>query len=217
MAIMMEVWGEYAAFCRPEMKTERITYEVMTPSAARGIIEAVFWHPGLRWIIDEIYVCSPIKMTNIRRNEVKTKMNARAARAVMQGGDKALYINTSAEIQQRAALVLKDVHYVINAHFEMTENAAPTDNPGKFQDITKRRLRSGQCFHTPYLGVREFPARFRLHENNEEIRTAYKGEKDLGYMLHSLDYNGENGIQPSFFHAKMVDGVIDLRDCEVLR
>lgn len=215
MAIKVEVWGDYAAFNRPELKIERVSYEVMTPSAARGILEAVYWHPGLRWIIDKIYVCNPIKMTNIRRNEVKSKVNAKSVKSAMQGSKSELYLCTTDDIQQRAALVLQDVRYIIEAHFEMTSKANETDNPGKFQDIMKRRLKKGQCFQVPYLGVREFPARFALYEE-KEVRTALTGEKDLGYMLFDLDYQ-EESIEPMFFHAILKDGVLDLTDCEVLR
>lgn len=216
MAIRMEVWGEYAAFNRPELKTERVTYEVMTPSAARGIIEAVYWHPSLRWVIDRIYVCNPIKTTNIRRNEVKSKLSSKTAESVMRGAKKSLYLCTAEDIQQRAALVLQDVRYIIDAHFEMTERANETDNPGKIQNIIKRRLKRGQCFHTPYAGVREFPLKFAYYEENE-IETAYKGEMDLGYMLYDLDYESENGIEPMYFHAILKDGILDLTDCEVLK
>ncbi len=215
MAIKVEVWGDYAAFNRPELKIERVSYEVMTPSAARGILEAVYWHPGLRWIIDRIYVCNPIKMTNIRRNEVKSKVNAKSVKSVMQGSKSELYLCTTDDIQQRAALVLQDVRYIIEAHFEMTSKANETDNPGKFQDIMKRRLKKGQCFHVPYLGVREFPAKFALYEE-KEVKTALTGEKDLGYMLFDLEYQKES-IEPMFFHAILKDGVLDLTDCEVLR
>ena len=216
MSIRMEVWGDYAAFNRPELKTERVSYEVMTPSAARGIIEAIYWHPSIRWIIDRIYVCNPIKMTNIRRNEVKSKISHKTVEKVMKGGQKELYICASDDIQQRAALVLQDVHYIIEAHFEMTSKANETDNPGKVQDIIKRRLKKGQCFHTPYAGVREFPLKFAYFEGNE-IQTAYQGERDMGYMLYDLDYQGENGIEPMFFHAILKDGILDLTDCEVLK
>ena len=214
---MFEVWGEYAAFNRPELKTERVTYDCITPSAARGIFEAVYWHPGIRYFIDCIYVCNPIKTANIRRNEVKDKVNARNVRAAMQKGNKDIYISTADSIQQRAALVLKDVHYVIEAHFEMTDKANESDNPGKFQDILKRRLEKGQCFHTPYLGVREFPAKFQIWDKNKPVPTAYRGEKDLGYVLYDMDYQGKDGIEPMFFHAILKDGKLDLRDCEVLK
>ena len=130
MAIQLEVWGAYALFTRPEMKVERTSYDVMTPSAARGILEAIYWHPGMRWVIDQITVCKPIRFTNLRRNEVKNVVNARTAKTVMERGKGELYLVTSEEIQQRAALLLRDVRYVIHAHFEMTERAAPGDNPG---------------------------------------------------------------------------------------
>lgn len=138
MAIQAEVWGDYACFTRPEMKTERVSYDVMTPSAARGLLESIYWHPGLRWVIDRIHVCAPIRFTNIRRNEVKDVISARRAKTVMEKGQGELYLAASESIQQRAAMVLRDVHYVIDAHFDMTDAAAPGDNPGKFQDIIKR-------------------------------------------------------------------------------
>lgn len=143
MAIQVEVWGDYACFTRPEMKTERVSYDVMTPSAARGLLESIYWHPGLRWVIDRIHVCAPIRFTNIRRNEVKDVISARRAKTVMEKGQGELYLAASESIQQRAAMVLRDVHYVIDAHFDMTDAAAPGDNPGKFQDIIKRRLEKG--------------------------------------------------------------------------
>ncbi|MDE5823387.1 MAG: type I-C CRISPR-associated protein Cas5c [Lachnospiraceae bacterium] len=218
MSVMFEVWGDYAAFNRPEFKTERVTYDCITPSAARGILEAIYWHPGLKYYIDSIYVCNPIKTANIRRNEVKEKISADSVKNAMKKGEKdKLYICTSDAIVQRAALVLKDVRYVIEAHFEMTDHANESDNPGKFQDIIKRRLEKGQCFHMPYLGVREFPASFRIWDNKKIVPTAYKGEKDLGYMLYDLDFNGESGIEPMFFHAVLKDGKLNLKNCEVLK
>lgn len=131
MSIKLEVWGDYALFTRPEMKVERVSYDVMTPSAARGLIEAIYWHPGLTWVIDRVHVCAPIHFTNLRRNEVKSTIPARNVRTVMERGSGDLYLSTSRDIQQRAALLLRDVHYVIEAHFEMTEKASPSDNPGE--------------------------------------------------------------------------------------
>lgn len=146
MAFMVEVWGKYALFTRPEMKVERVSYDVMTPSAARGLLEAIYWHPGIRWVIDKIYVLSPIRFTNIRRNEVSAKMSAIKSRSVMTGGNGDLYLSTQECIQQRAAMLLEDVHYIIEAHFDITENASPEDNPGKITDIVHRRLKKGQCY-----------------------------------------------------------------------
>ena len=156
MAIQVEVWGDYALFSRPEFKVEHVSYDTMTPSAARGLLESIYWHPGLRWRIDRIHVCSPIRFTNIRRNEVKDTISARKVKTVMEKGQGELYLATPESIQQRAAMVLRDVHYVIDAHFDLTENAAPGDNAGKFQDIIKRRLERGQCYSMPYFGTREF-------------------------------------------------------------
>ena len=149
MAIRVEVWGDYALFSRPEMKVERVSYDVITPSAARGLLESIYWHPGLSWKIDRIYVCNPIRFTNIRRNEVKDVVSGSSVKSVMKSGKGEIYIATSESIQQRAAMVLKDVRYVIEAHFDMTDNAAASDNPGKFQDIMKRRLERGQFYRNP--------------------------------------------------------------------
>ena len=215
--IKVRVWGDYALFTRPEMKVERCSYDVMTPSAARGLLEAIYWHPGLKWKIDRIYVRSPIRFTSVRRNEVKSKVSASNALTIMKGGKKDISINGKDEIVQRASVILKDVEYVIEAHFEMTDQANGTDNPGKFKDIIMRRLRRGECYHQPYFGCREFPACFELYEE-EEVNTAYPGErKDLGYMLFDMDYSEPGNIQPMFFRAVLEDGVLNLENCEVVR
>ena len=133
--IQLEVWGPYALFSRPELHVERCSYDVPTPSAARGLVEAIYFHPGLQWHIRRIYVLNPIKFTNIRRNEVKSKIHAPDVHRAMQGNGKPLYLSASQQIAQRASMVLQDVHYVIEAEFTMTDRAAPSDNPGKFQDI----------------------------------------------------------------------------------
>lgn len=210
MSIKLEVWGDYALFTRPEMKVERVSYDVMTPSAARGLIEAIYWHPGIQWTIDRIIVCNPIRFTNIRRNEVKATVSARAARTVMEHGTGELFLSASENIQQRAALVLRDVRYVIEAHFDMTANAAPSDNSGKFQDIAKRRIRKGQFYHQPYFGCREFPANFRLCEAVSPCPSDLLGERDLGLMLLDLDYTNQENIQPMFFRAVLHDGILEV-------
>ena len=214
MSILMEVWGPMACFTRPEMKTERVSYEVPTPGAVRGMIESVFFHPGLRWVPDRIWVLNRIQFMNVRRNEVKSKVLASAVLQEANGG-KAGAIFTSEDIQQRAAMLLKDVRYVFEAHFEMTVQANPSDNHGKFQDIVKRRLRRGACYSTPYFGCRECTAHFRLWEGGE-IPAIYE-TRDLGYMLYDMDYSDPTDIQPMFFRARMEHGVIDLRNCEVVR
>lgn len=216
MSIKLEVWGEYALFTRPEMKVERVSYDVMTPSAARGLIEAIYWHPGLRWCIDRIHVCAPIRFTNLRRNEVKSTIPARTVHAVMAQGKGELYLSTSKDIQQRAALLLRDVHYVIEAHFEMTEKAAPGDNPGKFQDIVKRRIQKGQFYHQPCFGCREFPAQFRLCGEIPPCPAELKGTRDLGWMLYDMDYTDSENITPLFFRATLQNRVMEVppRDSE---
>ena len=216
--VKVKVWGDYALFSRPEMKVERCSYDVITPSAARGILEAIDWHPGMKWVIDKIYVKNPIRFTSVRRNEVKSKISANNVLQAYNGADKPLYISTKEDIVQRASLILRDVCYVIEAHFEITENANDSDNPGKFKDIIMRRLKRGECYHMPYFGCREFPVNFSICDE-EEVHTIYDEvpEKDLGFMLYDLDYSDRNNIQPMFYRAIMKRGVLDLRDCEVIR
>ena len=216
--VRVKVWGDYALFSRPEMKVERCSYDVITPSAARGILEAIYWHPGMKWIIDRIYVNKPIQFTSVRRNEVKSKVSANNVLPVYNGSNKQLYISTKSDIVQRASLLLRDVEYVIDAHFEMTEEANSSDNPGKFKDIMKRRLKRGECYHTPYFGCREFPVKFCDWED-EEIHTAYESEeeRDLGFMLYDMDYSDPEDIRPTFFRAVMHRGVIEVGECEVVR
>lgn len=218
VGVKVNVWGDYALFSRPELKVERYSYDIITPSAARGILEAIYWHPGMRWIIDKIYVKTPIQFTSVRRNEVKSKILASNVLQAYNGADKPLYISTKEDIVQRASQLLCNVSYTIEAHFEMTEKANDSDNPGKFKDIIMRRLRRGECYSMPYFGCREFSAHFALCEE-EEIRTAYDvvEEKDLGIMLFDMDYSDPENIKPMFFRAVMRQGVVDLRDCEVLR
>ena len=210
MSIQLEVWGDYALFTRPEMKVERVSYDIMTPSAARGLVEAIYWHPGLRWIIDRIHVCAPIRFTNLRRNEVKSTLSARSARTVMERGKGELYLYTSDDIQQRAALLLRDVRYVVEAHFDMTSQAAPGDNPGKFQDIVKRRIKKGQFYHQPCFGCREFPAQFHWCEELPPCPKELLGERDLGWILWDMDYTNPEDIRPLFFRGTLRDGVLEV-------
>ncbi len=215
--IKLRVWGEYACFTRPEMKAERVSYDVITPSAARGILEAIHWKPAIRWVIDRIHVMNPIRFENIRRNEVESKASAKK---------KAIYV--AEERQQRASLVLKHVEYIIEAHFEMTGQRGEEDTPEKHYNIFLRRARQGQCFHRPYLGCREFPANFELLEDGVKsfpYQNVHPGEIDLGYMLldqaFHVDAKGETSeVIPYFFRARMVDSVIEvprLTDKEVCR
>lgn len=207
--VALEVWGNYACFTRPEMKTERVSYDVMTPSAARGLLESIYWHPGIRWVIDRIHVGAPIKFTNLRRNEVKSTVSARVARTVMKRGEGDLYLATSRDIQQRACMMLRDVRYVVDAHFELT-GEAPNDNQRKFEEIIMRRIERGQCYSQPYFGCREFPAQFKACEAPLSCPPELGGVRDLGFMLWDLDYSNPENITPLFFRASLRDGVLEV-------
>lgn len=207
--------GDYALFSRPELKVERYSYDVLTPGAARGILEAICWKPAIRYIIDKIHVLNPIRATNIRRNEIAQKASATLIRTAMNGGGRPLFLASADQIQQRACLVLRDVAYVVEAHFEMTADAGKEDTPEKFYNMILRRLRSGQCFHQPYFGCREFPVRFALVEEGE-VFTPLHESRDFGLMLFDMDYSEPGRIKPTFFRAVMRSGTIDLTDCEVM-
>jgi CRISPR-associated protein Cas5d len=210
--IRLFVWGDRACFTRPEMKVERVSYDVITPSAARGILEAIHWKPAIRWHIDRIHVLKPIRFESIRRNEVGAKLSpASVTKAMKAGSTASLALFVDKERQQRAATVLRDVRYLIEAHFELTAKAGTEDSVGKHLDIFNRRARKGQCFHAPCLGVREFPASFELLEKDAALPTpldGLRGEKNLGWMLHDIDFTG--GMIPRFFRARMKDGVIEI-------
>ena len=210
MSISLEVWGDYACFSRPEMKVERVSYDIMTPSAARGLLESIYWHPGMRWIVDRIRVCAPIRFTNLRRNEVNSTVSARLARTVMERQKGELFLDASKDIQQRAAMLLRDVRYVIDAHFDITDQASGSDNDGKFQDIIKRRIKRGQFYRQPYFGCREFPAQFKACETPPPCPEELKGVRDLGYMLWDLDYSDPENIASLFFRAVLRDGVLEV-------
>ena len=206
--IKLHCWGDFACFTRPEMKVERVSYDVITPSAARGILEAIFWKPEIRWAIDRLRIFKPIRFASLRRNEVGAKISAEAAAAVMRAGRGNLGLDVEKERQQRAALLLRDVAYVIEAHFEIISGEP---NEGKYLDQFNRRARDGQCYTRPYLGCRECAAHFRLIEPGAALPDtdpSLLGPRDLGWMLHDIDF--QNGRQPRFFHAVMTDGVIQV-------
>jgi len=205
MGVKLKVWGEYACFTRPEMKAERVSYDVMTPSAARGILEAILWKPAIRWEIDRIHVLREIRFQSLRRNELGDKISASNVKTAMNGG-KPLSYCIEDDRQQRATLLLRNVAYIIEAHFVLTEKAGPQDNEGKFIEMFRRRAEKGQCFHRPCLGCREFPAQFELVEGEAPLgidRTA-----DLGWMLYDIDFSNHRDLQPRFFRAQMEHGVI---------
>ena len=210
LGVKLRVWGAYACFTRPEMKVERVSYDVMTPSAARGILEAIHWKPAIRWIIDRIHVLNPIRFDAIRRNEVGHKIPvANVARAMAAGTTDGLRLFVDDDRQQRAATVLRQVDYVIAAHFALTDAAGPDDNEGKHLDIFNRRVGKGQCHHQPYLGCREFPAAFAPVEGRLPDSTIPDDQRprDLGWMLHDIDF--ADGMTPRFFRGELdADGVI---------
>jgi CRISPR-associated protein Cas5d len=210
--IKLKVWGDYACFTRPEMKVERVSYDVITPSAARGILEAVYWKPAISWKIDKIHVLNKICFDNIRRNEVLGKISAGKVKGAMNGGDVSLYqdSNDNKVRVQRASLLLRDVCYCIEAHFELTDKAGPDDTEKKHYNIALRRMKRGQCFNQPYFGCREFPASFEFLDGDVP-ESYYSGEKDLGFMLHDIDFEDDN--KAVFFRANMVDGEIDVNKC----
>jgi CRISPR-associated protein Cas5d len=214
VTIRLHVWGDYACFTRPEMKVERVSYDVMTPSAARGILEAIHWKPAIRWYVDRIHVLKPVRFQSIRRNEVGTKASAaNAASAMKRGTTEGLGIVVDENRQQRAAMVLVDVAYVIEAHFTMTGKAGAEDTPAKHISMFSRRARQGQCFHRPCLGTREFPAEFALIEDGAPLPdyglAPDQRDADFGWMLHDIDFEGGRN-ESRFFRAEMRDGVIEV-------
>jgi CRISPR-associated protein Cas5d len=213
--IKLHIWGERACFTRPEMKVERVSYDVITPSAARGILEAIHWKPAIRWEIDRIHVLKPVRFESIRRNEVGSKIgmgNIKKAMNAQSTQDLYLVADEAQTRQQRAATLLRDVAYVIEAHFVLTPKASSEDNEGKHLDQFKRRARKGQCFHQPCMGTREFPAHFALLDEGDawplcELSDADKN-RDLGWMLHDIDFAAGN--TPKFFRAELKDGVVEV-------
>ena len=205
--IRLKVSGEYACFTRPEMKVERVSYDVMTPSAARGLLEAIHWKPAIRWVIAEIHVLKPIRFQSIRRNEVGHKAPAGKLKSAMRAGSlDGVQLLADGDRQQRAATVLVDVAYVIAAHFELTPKAGPDDNEGKHLDTFNRRAARGQCFNQPCLGTREFPARFELLPPHAPMPTAIPDTRDLGFMLWDIDHARDRASL--FFRACLDDGVM---------
>ena len=200
--INLRVKGDYALFTRPEMKVERVSYDVMTPSAARGILEAIYWKPAIRWVIDRIHILKPIRFENIRRNEMANRVSVNQ-KDMTNGQPVHRFIEE--DRQQRASMLLRNVDYVIEAHFELT--GTDDNDPGKHLAMFERRTKKGQCFHRPYFGCREFPVDFEWCDDIPE--SPFVGEKDLGFMLHDIDFS--DAMTPHFFRAVMKDGIIDCR------
>ncbi len=206
--------GDNACFTRPEMKVERVSYDVMTPSAARGILEAILWKPAIFWRVLQIDVLRPIRWESVRRNEVGAVITAGSVKTAMKTGKGTLGLYVEKERQQRAGLFLREVDYVIHAEFVLTEKAGPEDNVTKFEQMFIRRSSNGQCFHRPYFGCREFPVDFEFLPRDADSPGPIAESRDLGWMLFDMDYSGKEPM-PQFFHARMENGVIDLRNVEV--
>ncbi len=192
----LRVWGDYACFTRPEMKVERVSYDVMTPSAARGVLEAILWKPAIRWQISQIDVLKPIKWASVRRNEVGAVMSPRSS---------GLFIED--QRQQRAGLFLRDVDYILHTHFELTEKAGTEDNIKKFEEMFMRRAEKGQCFQHPYLGCREFAAQFELVKTSQDGPSPIAETRDLGFMLYDMDHSGTEPM-PMWFRAQLRNGSV---------
>lgn len=204
----VKVWGDNACFTRPEMKVERVSYDVMTPSAARGILEAILWKPAIRWQITQIDVLNPIRWASVRRNEVGAVMSPRTNGLCIED-----------QRQQRAGLFLRDVSYVIHALFELTPRAGVEDNIKKFEEMFTRRAEKGQCFHRPYLGCREFAAHFELVPSDAPAPEPIDETRDLGFMLYDVDFSGAEPM-PLWFRPELRTGrviVPSVNDVEVRR
>jgi CRISPR-associated protein Cas5d len=202
----VRIRGDLACFTRPEFKAERVSYEVITPSAARGVLEAILWKPAIRWVIERIEVLRPIAFTGFRRNEVNGRVSTDNVKTAMRHGSPLPDYLADDDRVQRHTLALENVDYVVTAHFAMTAKAGPDDSLVKFVEMFRRRLEKGQCFHQPYLGCREFPADFGPANGTHAPLTE---DKDLGLMLYDLDYAADRTI-PRFFHAAMKQGVVDV-------
>lgn len=207
-AFCLSVSGPFACFTRPEMKVERVSYDVMTPSAARAVFEAILWKPEIRWVVTRIEVLKPIKWINLRRNEVGAVMSVRNVQQAMNAGHGALALYVEDERQQRAGLFLRDVAYRLHAELQLSAKAR--DPLVKYTEMFARRAAKGQCVNQPYLGCREFAADFRLVEDLAAEAAPLAESRDLGWMLHDLDFTNLADPQPRFFRAQMNNGVIEV-------
>ncbi len=211
----LEVSGDFACFTRPEMKVERVSYDVMTPSAARSVFEAILWKPAIRWEVKCIEVLKPIRWISVRRNEVASKVSVRNAQTAMGNGKGNLALYVEEDRQQRAGLLLRDVAYRIHAELVPVGDDARS-NPAKYREMFQRRAEKGQCVNQPYLGCREFAARFRLVDQPADEAPAIDETRDLGWMLFDMDFTAVNDAKPQFFRADMQHGVIDLTKAQVM-
>lgn len=222
--VKLHVWGEAACFTRPEMKVERVSYDMMTPSAARGVLEAIYWKPQMRWEIERVHLLKPIRFTNLRRNEVGVKASASSAKSAIKSGRGALGLYIEENRQQRAGTILRDVAYIIEGRIVALDERNPAE---KHYHMFKRRAEKGQCFQRPYLGCREFLADFAWVENDLPACELSEPERnrDFGFMLRDIAYAPATGksydviesnsgqrllAQPQFFRAILRDGVLEV-------
>ena len=210
----LEVSGDFACFTRPEMKVERVSYDVMTPSAARSVFEAILWKPAIRWEVRRIEVLKPIRWVSVRRNEVASKASVRNAQTAMNTGQGNLALYIEEDRQQRAGLFLRDVAYRLHAELVPVGGDAVA-NPAKYREMFQRRAEKGQCVNQPYLGCREFAARFRLIDDPAGEPQALDESRDLGWMLYDMDFEDRADPKPRFFRADMQHGIIDLTKAQV--
>jgi len=207
-SLCLEVRGDYACFTRPELKVERVSYDVMTPSAARAVFEAVLWKPAIRWEVERIAVLRPIQWASFRRNEVSSKVPTHSVQTLMRVGTGSLALWADDERQQRASVVLRDVAYRIWARPFLTEKAGPGDTVVKYYEMFRRRASKGQCVNQPYLGCREFACHFELVEDPASRPLAIEESRDLGIMLYDLDFSDAEAPAPLFFRASLQGGVL---------
>ena len=208
--IHVKISGPFALFTRPEMKVERVSYDLITPSAARGVLEAVLWKPAVRWVIQKITVLKPIRFLAVKRNEVASKIPSDFTTwAKRNAADRDFFADD--DRQQRNAVVLRDVEYLVEAIIELTDKAGPDETIVKFVEMFRRRVEKGQHFHQPYLGCREFPATVELGEGQEQPDEELVGqERDLGWMLHDVEYDAGKPTQPHFFRAVLRNGAVEV-------
>lgn len=213
----LEIAGEFACFTRPEMKVERVSYDVITPSAARAVFEAILWKPAIHWHIQRIEVLRPVRWMNLRRNEVASVISTRNVQQAMAAGEGDLAIMVEDDRQQRASLLLRDVAYRVHAALEVRPDRRDPQPPQKFFSMFERRAENGQCVNQPYLGCREFDARVRLITSLDDEPPPIAETRDLGWMLHDLDFTNPTDPKPVFFRAQMTNGVIDVDATEGAR
>lgn len=212
MEFCLDISGDFACFTRPEMKVERVSYDVITPSAARSVFEAILWKPAIRWQVTRIEVINPIRWINLRRNEVSSVISSRNVKTAMTAGKGHLGLYIEEERQQRAGLLLRDVRYRLYAEFHLTAKAGGGDNAAKFADMFRRRAEKGQCINQPYLGCREFACDFTLVSDADPLPLPLIQDIDLGWMLYDMDYSDPSSPNPLFFRAQMIQGRIDIPD-----